>query len=155
MRGSEPRLLTQIKINGVILRIFEDDAQKTESEVPDKAEDDDRRVEETDVDLINLDDGNGEGSGVGRHAEDNVNVDDEEEHGEGIPHNLMACINNVSRTLENSPHRVSSLVLGYLKHIPKDRKDYPGISYRDYSAGAHPHLMHNFGAITTFSFYAI
>ena len=123
--------------------------------MPNKAEDDNRRVEETNINLINLDNRNSEGSRVRRYTEDNINVDDKEEHGEDIPYNLIACINNIFRTLENSLHRVFSLVLGYLKYIPKDRKDYPGISYHDYLASIYPHLMHNFSAIITFSFYTI
>ena len=64
--------------------IFEDDAYKTGINVPAEAEDGEGRGKETNVDVNNLDGENGEGTGVERHAEDNVNVDDEE-HGEGIP----------------------------------------------------------------------
>ncbi|KAJ9637375.1 hypothetical protein H2199_007662 [Coniosporium tulheliwenetii] len=64
--------------------IFEDDAHKTESEVPDKVEDGKRWEEEIDVEIINLDGENGEVTGVERHAENHVDIDDEE-HGEDIP----------------------------------------------------------------------
>ena len=86
---------------GAYASIFEDNAHKTESEAPDEAEDDKRQVKETDIDVVNLEGGNGERTAAERHAENNIDINNEE-HAEGIPL-LSLAQNTTPATVSEQP----------------------------------------------------